>query len=71
MFQKPAAGGRGGGGGWQEAMVYGCENSAAPNCLSPLRILTPCGSESSPVVSMEPLDVSPCAEHALLRGGRP
>ena len=43
------------GGGWHEAMVLVCLPLAAPIGLSPLHILTLCGSERVLVVSTEPL----------------
>ena len=45
-----------GGGGWHEAMVSVCLPLAAPIGLSPMHILTLCGSERVLVVSTEPLD---------------
>ena len=50
----------GGGGGWHKASVLGCLPLAAPICLSPLHILTRCGSERVLVVSTEPLDDLSC-----------
>ena len=44
--------GTGGGGGWHEAVVLVCLPLAAPIGLSPLHILTLCGSERVLVVSM-------------------
>ena len=41
----------GGGGGWHKASVFGCLPLAAPIGLSPLLILTLCGSERVLVVS--------------------
>ena len=41
----------GGGGGWHEAMVLVCLPLAAPIGLSPLHVLTLCGSERGLVVS--------------------
>ena len=55
------AGGRGGGGGsWHEAMVWVRLPLAAPSGLSPLLILTLCGSERVLVVSTEPPDDLSC-----------
>ena len=51
--------GRGGGGG-HKASVLGCLPLAAPIGLSPLLILTLCGSERVLVVSTEPLDDLSC-----------
>ena len=51
-----------GGGGWHKALVSGCLPLAAPIGLSPLLILTLCGSERVLVVSAEPPD-------DLTRGG--
>ena len=45
-----------GGGGWHKASVFGCLPLAAHIGLSPLPILTLCGSECVLVVSTEPLD---------------
>ena len=42
------------GGVWHKASVLGCLPLAAPIGLSPLLILTLCGSESVLVVAMEP-----------------
>ena len=50
----------GGGGGWHEAMVLVCLPLAAPIGLSPLHLLTLCGSECVLVVSTEPLDDLTC-----------
>ena len=50
----------GGGGGWHKAWVSGCLPLAAPIGLSPLLILTLCGSERVLVVSTEPLDDLSC-----------
>ena len=50
----------GGGGGWHEAVVLVCLPLAAPIGLSPLYILTLCGSERISVVSTEPLDDLSC-----------
>ena len=44
----------GGGGGWDKASVSDCVPLAAPIGLSPLHILTLCGSERVLVVSTEP-----------------
>ena len=52
-------GGRGGG-GWHKASVFGCLPLAAPIGLSPLLILTLCGSERVLVVSTEPPDDLSC-----------
>ena len=52
--------GWGGGGGWHKASVSGCLPLAAPIGLSPLLILTLCGSERVLVVSMEPPDDLSC-----------
>ena len=52
--------GRGGGGGWHEAMVLVCLPLAAPIGLSPLLILTLCGPERVLVVSTEPPDDLSC-----------
>ena len=49
----------GGGGGWHKASVLGWL-PLAPIGLSPLLILTLCGSEHVLVVSTEPLDDLPC-----------
>ena len=43
------------GGVWHEAMVLACLPLAAPIGLSPLHILTLCGSERVLVLSTEPL----------------
>ena len=52
---------RGGGGGdWHKASVLDCLPLAAPIGLSPLLILTLCGSERVLVVSTEPLDDLSC-----------
>ena len=48
--------GGGGGGVWHKASVSDCLPLAAPIGLSPLLILTLCGSERVLVVSMEPPD---------------
>ena len=48
------------GGGWHKASVFGCLPLAAPIGLSPLLILTLCGSERVLVVSMEPPDDLSC-----------
>ena len=50
----------GGGGGWHKASVLGCLPLAVPIGLSPLLILTLCGSERVLVVSTEPLDDLSC-----------
>ena len=50
----------GGGGGWHKAPVSGCLPLAVPIGLSPLLILTLCGSERILVVSTEPLDDLSC-----------
>ena len=42
----------GGGGGWHKALISGCSPLAVPIGLSPLLILTLCGSERVLVVSM-------------------
>ena len=52
--------GSGGGGGWHKASVPGCLPLAVPIGLSPLSILTLCGSERVLVVSTEPLDDLSC-----------
>ena len=49
-----------GGGGWHKASVSDCLPLAAPIGLSPLLILTLCGSERVLVVSTEPLDDFSC-----------
>ena len=49
-----------GGGGWHKASVLGCLPLAAPIGLSPLLILTLCGSEHVLVVSTEALDDLSC-----------
>ena len=49
-----------GGGGWHKASVFGCLPLAAPIGLSPLLILTLCGSERVLVVSTEPPDDLSC-----------
>ena len=51
---------RGGGGCWHKASVFGCVPLAAPIGLSPLHILTLCGSERVLVVSTEPPDDLSC-----------
>ena len=51
---------RGGGGGWHQAMELVCLPLAAPIGLSPLLILTLCGSERVLVVSTAPLDDLSC-----------
>ena len=53
-------GGQGGGGGWHKALVLDCWPLAVPIGLSPLLILTLCGSERVLVVSTEPLDDLSC-----------
>ena len=50
----------GGGGGWHKALELGCVPLAAPMGLSPLHILTLCGSERVLVVSTEPPDDLSC-----------
>ena len=45
-----------GGGGWQTASVLDCLPFVAPIGLSPLLILTLCGSERVLIVSTEPLN---------------
>ena len=47
-------------GGWHEPMVLVCLPLAAPIGLSPLHILTLCGSERVLAVSTEPLDDLSC-----------
>ena len=49
-----------GGGGWHKASVSDCLPLAAPIGLSPLHILTLCGSERVLVVSTEPPDDLSC-----------
>ena len=49
-----------GAGGWHKASVSGCLPLAAPIGLSPLHILTLCGSERVLVVSTEPPDDLSC-----------
>ena len=58
----PARGpGQGGVGlGWHKASVIGCLPLAAPIGLSPLLVLTLCGSERVLVVSTESLDDLSC-----------
>ena len=56
----PLAGAQGRGGGWHKASVFGCLPLAAPIGLSPLLILTLCGSEGVLVVSTEPPDDLSC-----------
>ena len=51
---------KGGAGGWHNASVSGCLPLAAPIGLSPLLILTLCGSERVLVVSTEPPDDLSC-----------
>ena len=46
--------------GWHKASVFGCLPLAVPIGLSPLLILTLCGSEHVLVVSTEPLDDLSC-----------
>ena len=53
-------GGSGGGGGWHKASVSDCLPLAAPIGLSPLLILTLCGSERVLVVQTEPPDDLSC-----------
>ena len=50
----------GGRGAWHKASVLGCLPLAAPIGLSPLLILTLCGSERILVMSTEPLDDLSC-----------
>ena len=52
--------GGGGKGGWHKASVSDCLPLAVPIALSPLLILTLCGSERVLVVSTEPLDDLSC-----------
>ena len=54
------SGGGGGGGGWHKASVSDCLPLAAPIGLSPLLILTLCGSGRVLVVSPEPPDDLSC-----------
>ena len=54
------SGATGGGGGWHKASVSDCLPLAAPIGLSPLLILTLCGSGRVLVVSTEPLDDLSC-----------
>ena len=49
-----------GGGGWHKASVSDCVPLAAPIGLSPLLIVTLCGSERVLVVSTEPPDDLSC-----------
>ena len=49
-----------GGGGWHKASVLGCLLLAAPIGLSPLHILTLCGSQRVLVESTEPPDDLSC-----------
>ena len=49
-----------GGGGWHKALVLHCLPLAEPIGLSPLLILTLCGSERVLVVSTKPLDDLSC-----------
>ena len=51
---------QGGGGGWHKASVSDCLPLEAPIGLSPLLILTLCGSERVLVVSTEPPDDLSC-----------
>ena len=60
LLLSPLSAGGGGGGGWHEAMVLVCLPLAAPIGLSPLHILTLCGSERVLVVSTEPPDDLSC-----------
>ena len=48
------------GGGWHRVLALGCLPLAAPIGLSPLLILTLCGSERVLVVSTEPPDDLSC-----------
>ena len=60
---------RKGGGGWRQAMVLVCLPLAEPIGLSPLHILTLCGSKRVLVMSREPLDdyfVVGCPRDGLL-----
>ena len=59
-FDFPKVQGKRGGGDWHKASVVGCLSLAAPIGLSPLHILTLCGSECVLVVSTEPLDDLSC-----------
>ena len=52
--------GESGGGGWHKVSVFGHLPLAAPIGISPLHILTLCGSERVLVVSTEPLDDLSC-----------
>ena len=56
IFREDCSSVCGGGGGWYKASVLGCLPLAVPIGLSPLLILTLCGSERVLVVSTEPLD---------------
>ena len=72
----PAKGTFGGGGGWHKASVSGCLPLAVPSGLSPLLILTLCGSECVLVVSTEPLDdlsflTTPVHKGNTTRSGKP
>ena len=59
--------GRGFGGGiWHKASVFGCLPLAAPDGLSPLLILTLCGSKWGLVVSTEPYSGVGCPRDGLL-----
>ena len=53
---------------WHKASVSDCLPLAAPIGLSPLHILTLCGSERVLVVSMEPLDDLSCLTTAGVGG---
>ena len=57
--------------GWHKASVSGCLPLAAPIGLSPLLILTLCGSERVLVVSTEPLDDLSCVLFDYSRVGCP
>ena len=59
----------GGGGGWHKVSVFGRLPLAAPIGLSPLLILTLCGSERVLVVSTEPPDDLSCSTPAVGCGG--
>ena len=67
QLQQAAAYRYPGGGGGDEAMVLVCLPLAAPIGLSPLHILTLCGSEGILVVPTEPLDDLSCLT-PVLRG---
>ena len=58
-----------GGGGWHKASVSDCLPLAAPIGLSPLPILTLCGSERVLVVSTEPPDDLSCLTVCTGGGG--